>query len=311
LKGAYFYGVEATAPWTVEAPVATELAPRVMPDSEHLIPYHVLVRGRCHATLVSGRSVVDSVAMESGDVVVFPHGDSHVMSSAPGLRPPAGDQMKSAPPPFPVLVQLRGDGDEQAQFVCGFLGCDLRPFNPLLATLPRMIHMRGTPDGALARFSAQAAEEAVARRSGGALVLTRLSELMFIEVVRRHVDSLPDDRSGWLAGLRDPSVGRALALLHAEPARAWTLPELANEAAVSRSVLAERFASFVGQPPMQYLAQWRMQLAANLLAETNAKVSDVALRVGYDSEAAFSRAFKKSVGVPPAEWRRKRSPVPV
>jgi AraC-like DNA-binding protein len=149
-----------------------------------------------------------------------------------------------------------------------------------------------------------AVSESDDRRAGGQCVLARLSELMFVQVVRRHLENLPADRSGWLAGLRDPHIGRALTLLHGDVARAWTLPKLGREVGLSRSTLAERFTALVGQPPMQYLAQWRMQVAAGLLANGGSKVAAVAQQVGYDSEAAFSRAFKKATGVPPAAWRK-------
>ena len=309
LNGAHFFCVEASAPWVVEAPEATALAPRVLPASEHLISYHVVARGRCFGGLSGG----ERIALEEGDVIVFPHGDRHVMASARELRPRPEDQIVESPPHFPVPVTIGGLPDscgpvERTTLVCGFLGCDRRPFNPLIATLPAVLHMRGTPHGVLAAFSRQAAEESRAQRSGAALFLTRLSELMFIEVVRRYVESVSSEGQGWLAGLRDPCVAKTLGLLHGQPARAWTLPELASAANVSRSVLAERFAAIIGQPPMQYLTQWRLQLAAGLLVDTSSKVAAIATSVGWESEAAFSRAFKKSLGMPPSEWRRRRSP---
>ena len=138
-------------------------------------------------------------------------------------------------------------------------------------------------------------------------MLSRLAELMFVELIRRHLEGLPPSRTGWLAGLRDPQVGRALAALHAEPGAPWTLEALARAAGLARSSLAERFAGLIGEPPMQYLARWRMQLAASLLSSTQDGVGAIAARVGYASEAAFSRAFKKSAGLPPAAWRRERA----
>lgn len=208
-------------------------------------------------------------------------------------------------------VRLRyGDGAEpDAHVVCGFLGCDARPFNPLLATLPRVLRAsdRAGPAGSwLSRFVEAAETEARQPRPGGDGVLARLSEIMFVEVVRRHLEALPADRAGWLAGLRHPQVGRALAALHARPGEDWTLDALGREAGLSRSALAERFAALVGEPPMQYLARWRMQVAASLLASSHDSVAAVGARVGYASEAAFNRAFRKLVGVPPATWRRGR-----
>lgn len=199
------------------------------------------------------------------------------------------------------------DRPDPARFVCGFLGCDARPFNPLLHALPRVIHISDRSGGALQTFVQFAMAESKQPRPGGEAVLSRLSELMFVDVVRRYLETLPPDRTGWLAGLREPFVGRALAALHQSPARSWTIESLSREVGLSRSALAERFTEYVGQPPMQYLTNWRMQLAANhLLAGTDA-VAAVAERVGYESEAAFSRAFKKAVGAPPSQWRKFRS----
>jgi len=207
-------------------------------------------------------------------------------------------------------MQIAGDPRAGTHLVCGFLGCDVRPFNPLIGALPRVLHVRdrtGVKEGWLSQFIQVALAESRAKRSGGESVLARMSELMFVEAVRRHLESLPEAHTGWLAGLRDPQIGRALALLHARPGFGWTLPGLAREVGLSRSALAERFTHLIGQPPMQYLASWRMQVAAGLLAR-GTKVASVALEVGYDSEAAFSRAFKKLVGRSPAAWRGDQGP---
>ncbi|MGH7730055.1 MAG: AraC family transcriptional regulator, partial [Candidatus Eiseniibacteriota bacterium] len=209
--------------------------------------------------------------------------------------------------PFTIIED--GGGPERLQLVCGFLGCDVRPFNPLLATLPRLLCVRRTEasaDDPLEKLIEFTIAESRERRAGGECVRLRLSELLFVEVVR-HLATLPAEQRGWLAGLRDPVVGRALALLHERPAHPWTLDQLARSSGTSRSVLAERFTHFVEDSPMQYLTRWRMQIAARLLAESTSKVSAVALDVGYDSEAAFSRAFKKAAGVPPATWRQQHA----
>jgi AraC-like DNA-binding protein len=195
--------------------------------------------------------------------------------------------------------------------MCGFLGCDARPFNPLLQTLPRMLHVRGVgalADDLLSRLIELTLAESRTHRPGGECIRVRLSELMFVEVVRRHLAALPAARTGWLAGIKDQAIGRALSLLHERPEHAWTLGELARSVGLSRSVLAERFCGFVGQPPMQYLTHWRMQVAARLLADGASKVATVALEVGYASEAAFSRTFKKVTGVSPASFRRASVP---
>ena len=187
--------------------------------------------------------------------------------------------------------------------MCGFLGCDSRPYNPLLTALPRVIVIKDHASGALGAYFRAALAESKGSRMGGADLLGRISELMFVDVVRRHLESLPSDRVNWLAGLRDQYVGRALMALHGDPARDWTLEALAHEAALSRSAFAERFTEYVGHPPMQYLTNWRMQLATNYLRKGTESVAAIANRVGYESEAAFSRAFKKVVGAPPSEWR--------
>jgi AraC-like DNA-binding protein len=234
---------------------------------------------------------------------VFPHGDPHVMSSDPDMRM---ESVPATPGRYPETVTLGDGGPVAAAFVCGFLGCDRRPFNPLLSTLPRRLHLPGLSSGWLQSFARQVVEESRARRMGADSVLTRLAELMFVEVLRRYIETLPPGQRGWLAGLRDNVVGRGLGLLHGAPAHSWTIDELADGVAMSRSAFADRFTAFVGQPPMQYLAQWRMQLAAGRLATGDAKVAAIAEEVGYDSEAAFSRAFKRLMGVSPAAWRRAR-----
>lgn len=209
-----------------------------------------------------------------------------------------------------MLKEGREDQNPKTTIVCGFLGCDARPFNPLLSTLPRVLHVKAssTPKAMwLKHFTNYAVMESKEKRAGGECVLAQLSELLFVEVVRIYLDSLPPEQTGWLAGLRDPYIGQALGLLHECPAHPWGLEELAHEVALSRSVLAERFTHLVGQPPMQYLTQWRMQIASGLLARGSAKIAQVAAEAGYDSEAAFSRAFKKFVGVSPAEWRKRKS----
>jgi AraC-like DNA-binding protein len=310
LTGAVFFSVDAAAPWVAETPAARELGPHIMPGVEHVIEYHVLTAGTCWGGLIDETPV----QLQAGDVIVFPQGDAHVMSSAPGMRGPfAREPMDQAQTTrLPVSVRIDGGGPDRSELICGFLGCDARPFNPLLATLPRVLHVprAAAGDGLLEHFIKLALAESNAQRSGGVCVLARLSELLFVEIVRRYIATLPPESTSWLAGLRDPSIGRVLGKLHDRPAHAWSLEELAREAGLSRSVLAERFAHFVGMPPMQYLMQWRMQLAASLLTNTALSLAEIAERVGYGSETALSRAYKRSVGMAPADWRREKRVVP-
>ncbi len=300
LDGAYFYAVEAAAPWGVESVSARELNPRILPCAEHLIAYHILTRGRCYAGLVGE----EPVELAAGDVIVFPHGDRHRMSSDVSLRGP--EAISGVPARYSETIFLGEPGARVTSFVCGFLGCDRRPFNPLLAALPRQMHVRGMTDHWHGGFIRQLTEESQLGRPGADTVLTRLAELMFIEVLRRYLQDLAPGQTGWLAGLRDEVVGRALTLLHGQPAHHWTLGSLARESGSSRSNLAKRFGDLVGHPPMQYLSKWRIQVAANLLVQSGSKVATIASEVGYDSEAAFSRAFKKATGRAPGAWREAR-----
>jgi AraC-like DNA-binding protein len=303
LTGAIFFDIRASDPWVAETPPGPAIVGAMFPGSEHLVSYHVITQGSGLAT-VPGEA---PIRLNAGDIIVLPHGDTHVLSSTPGLRRSPDMSMYRVPADgrLPVSISMGDPQGEPTHFVCGFLGCDSRPYNPLLAALPRVIHI-SDEGGALSAYVQFALAESKQPRIGGRSVLGRLSELMFVDVVRRYLETLPADRADWLAGLRDPFVGRALNALHRDPARDWTLESRAREAALSRSALAERFTQFVGRPPMQYLASWRMQLAANYLQTGTDSVLAVANRVGYDSEAAFGRAFKKVVGEPPGEWRRHR-----
>ena len=317
LRGAVFFYVSLCDRWSAEASTAQEIAAAVTPGCEHAMEYHMVAKGEGWAAVAG----LPPVRLAAGDIVLFPQGDRHVISSAPGLEPSRREPewvfaRRHDPKPLPISIR-HGVVDEQASLpiedadavlVCGFLGCDLKPFNPLIAALPRLLHLPAARAGDwVGRLIDQAVVESNQRRPGGDAVLERLSEMMFIDVARRYLDGLPAAATGWLAGLRDRFVGQALALLHDRPDRAWTVDELARAVGLSRSALHERFVRFLGHPPMQYLAQWRIQLGARLLRESNRTVATIALEVGYDSEAAFSRAFSRMVGRPPAAWRKAQS----
>jgi AraC-like DNA-binding protein len=263
--------------------------------------------------------------MESGDVIVFPRGDQHTMRSHDAGSPaPLMSIFTPGGHDEPPLLSY-GGGGPTSRFVCGYLNCDQR-FGPLVEALPTMLLVRsrdgysaieaidargshptvlppgsGTWLGTTLKFTVS---EARAARPGNAAILGRLTELMFVEIVREYMQRLPSTQGGWLAGLNDPYVGRALRLLHANPAREWTVDELAREIGVSRSVLAQRFTGSVGEAPMKYLAGWRMQIAKQMMREGSRNIQEIATRVGYESEAAFNRAFKRVTGRPPATWRK-------
>ena len=305
LTGAAFFDVVAKAPWVAEQPGPEMILPKILPGAEHMIAYHVVTEGRCFANIIGG----EPIAVKAGEVIVFTRGEPHVMSSSPGMRadPFAPGVIDAATRgQLPFFINFGGRGPTSAKLVCGFLACDAQPFNPLLENLPPVIKAGDPNAGWLGQLIRQAMMESVDKRAGGESVLAKLSELMFIEVVRRHLEALPPEQTGWLAGLRDPFVGKALSLLHGGPMQNWTLEELAKQVGASRSLLAERFTDLVGIPPMQYLAKWRMQIASELLTGGSAKVATVAVEIGYASEAAFSRAFKKMVGMSPSAWRRRR-----
>lgn len=311
LTGSMLFLVDARAPWMSWAPTSEAFRRVVLPASQHLVSYHIVTQGCCWA----GLRDVPPERFEAGDVLVVPHGNAYYLADSPATEATYdADEAVAffrsmAAGEMPSVVSEGGRG-ERTQFICGFLGCDLRPCNPVLDALPAIVHLRasGRSDDRMTHLIEFALCELREPSPGGHGVLLRLAELMFVEVVRRQLGAMSGERTGWLAGLHDPLVGRTLSLLHGSPARRWTLGQLAMQVGTSRSVLAERFAQFVGQPPMQYLARWRMQLAARLLAEPGArKMAAVAELIGYESEAAFSRAFKKSVGVSPAAWRSHKN----
>jgi AraC-like DNA-binding protein len=316
LRGVLFYDVSGSRQWVAEAPAVRDIAAAVLPDSEHVMEYHVVTHGSCWGAIVGEAPV----RLQTGDIVLFPQGDAHVISSAPGMRAPVDipGLLAQKVEQLPVGVQLYGagvtqvagpDNEPDTSLVCGFLGCDARPFNPLIANLPRLMHIpRGENGDWTATFMRQAVVESRNKRAGGEAMLERMSEMMFVDAVRRYIETLPENSLGWLAGVRDRFVGRALSLMHDAPANDWTVDELARGVGLSRSSLHERFVDMIGQPPMQYLTRWRMQLAAGILRDSSASIASVALDVGYESEASFSRAFKRLAGQPPAAWRRQRAP---
>jgi len=306
LTGAIFINARFSAPWCYQSPSADSAAPVLEPGAERVVIFHLITEGECYVEMGGGEAAVHLVA---GDAVVFPQGDAHRMCSAPGLPPAKGRRLAEVLSRRPRQLAY-GGGGATTRLVCGYLACDARLARMLLAGLPRLlrVNVRGSSAGPWLEASVRyALAEARSPRPGGAGVLAKLAEVLFIEVLRLYMNEQSAGRTGWLAGVGDRIVGGALKALHARPAHPWTLEELARAAGTSRSVLAERFQQLVGSSPMQYLTQWRMLLAANLLCGSNTPLSRIAEDVGYQTDTAFSRAFRREYGVPPAAWRRSQS----
>ena len=305
LVGAIFLHGRFTAPWCYQSPHADAAAPFLEPSAERVVVFHLITEGECWVEL-DGQP---PLRLAAGDAVIFPQGDAHRMGSQPGLPPASGARLNEVLARRPRLLAY-GGGGATTKLVCGYLACDARLARMLLGGLPPVVRVsvRGSNAGVWLEASLRyALAEARSPRPGGQGVLAKLAEVLFIEVLRIHMNEQAEGRTGWLAGVNDRIVGAALRALHAEPARPWTLEDLARVADTSRSVLAERFQQLVGQAPMQYLAQWRMLLASNLLARSNAPLAQIAEEVGYQTDTAFSRAFSREYGVPPATWRRMQS----
>lgn len=321
LCGSVFFTTDFSSPWAVDSPNPDLLATIVMPEADHVSLFHILMEGEC---------VVDCdryprVAMESGDVVVFPHGHAHTMRSEDSAESTPLNLVLSCPSPDALPNVSLGGGGRRTRFICGYLNCNQR-FDPLFEALPSMLIIRrrtgyGTVEAIdrtpreiadvpqvsgtwLATTLKFAVNEALAARPGNAAMLGRLTELMFVEIVREYMQRLSRGERGWLASLKDPYVGKAVRLLHESPRRPWTVDLLAHEVAMSRSGLAQRFTRLLGQSPMKYLSEWRIHLAKQMLRDRGDNIETIAERIGYESQPAFNRAFKRATGSPPAVWRR-------
>jgi AraC-like DNA-binding protein len=312
LTGGVFLEAELRAGWSYITPPASRIGALLMPEAEHIIPYHLVTEGSCRARLLDG----ETVELRVGDLIVFAHGDRHVLASTQeGELTPieiSEEDLHSLLRPGEVTPLQRGSHGEATRLICGYLACDRRLSEPVLAGLPRLLRV-SVNDNSIADWVRSSvrflATQSMAPRAGGMTVLAKLSELLFVEAIRQYIEALPSEQIGWFAALRDRFVGRALALLHREPGYAWTVDELAKQVGLSRSALADRFGELLGQPPMQYLTQWRLSLAAQHLLSGQRGLAQIGHDVGYDSEAAFSRAFKRAFGVPPATWRKTRGSV--
>jgi len=310
LTGAVFMEMELRAQWSYLTAPARAIADVLMPDADHVIAYHLVTEGACYARLVDG----EPVELKAGDLIMFPAGDPHVLvaasPSALHLKPIeiTGASLRSLLRYGEVLPFRRGDTGKTTRMVCGYLACDGRLAEPILQSLPRLLRVSMRDSGTAAWIQSSVRHsmvESLSARPGAAMVRARLSEVLFAEAIRHYMEEGAPAKSGWLAGLQDRYVSRTLALLHEQPAHPWTVDELARKVGLSRSALNERFNALIGAPPMQYLTRWRMLLAATQLRATKASILRVATEVGYESEAAFNRAFKRELGLPPAAWRKR------
>ncbi len=306
LDSAIFFNAEFSEPWCLATPESHALAPLLARRDAHVIIYHLLCEGRAYAEIDGG----ERVALAAGDLVTFPHGHRHRLGSGTNATPIDGASALPRVLERGLELVHVGGGGAASRFICGFLACDPQLGQAFLGGLPPLIqvNIRDDPSGQWLENSLRfSVTQAANREAGSEAMLAKLSEVVFAETLRRYVRGLPDGQTGWLAGARDPDVGQALTLLHHRYAHPWTIAELAREVGLSRTVLAERFRHFLGEPPMAYLTRWRLRLGARVLGGTSRGVAQIAAEVGYESEAAFNRAFKREYGVPPARFRRDRA----
>jgi AraC-like DNA-binding protein len=306
LGGGVFMDADFTAPWSVSGKVSQDFCRPFMAPPERVVAFHYVVEGALNLALGDGVSW----QLHAGEVVLLPHNDLHVFSSSEGAPPVSVVELVRAVEGHGVARIVHGGGGARTRMVCGFLGGNAQ-LHPLLVNLPPVItlDLAALPNGVwMAQTFDYAARTSTEGDAGGAVAIAKASELMFVEVLRRHLAGLPPEEKGWLAGLRDPAVGRALALMHARSREDWTTDALAREANLSRSAFAERFTALIGVPPIRYLFNWRMQVAKRKLRETRLIIAEIAFEAGYDSETSFTRAFRRETGLPPAAWRAENSP---
>ena len=306
LEGAVFLNAEFSAPWCVRGEAGMAVYRHRIQPYEHMVFFHYLTEGHCKVRLNDAGRVLD---VGAGDIVVFPQDDRHLMGSDLQLAPLGEEGARNdGAETCPDVIQIRhGGGGATTRFVCGYLLCGSGMSRSLFAALPRVfrVPLGNAPSASLLHGLLEAGvRESVGAQPGAESIRAKLAELMFAEALRHHADTIAAGVAGWLAGVRDAQIGKALALLHSQPGREWTVDQLASEVAMSRSTLGERFMTLVGKSPMQYLKHWRLTLAAEALRTGREAIARVAERSGYESEAAFNRAFKRQFGVPPATWRK-------
>jgi AraC-like DNA-binding protein len=306
LQGAVYLNAEFTAPWCIRGELGLQSVRDRLEGADHVAFFHFLTEGACKVRHVDSGEERDAAA---GDLILFPQEGRHLMGTDLHLAPmERSASLEAVPGADPEVFSMRhGGGGAPTRFICGYLALSRGAFRPLLESLPPILCIRvgdGPAAGMLRELFRAGVRESLAKTPGASSTLAKVADLLFVEAMRRHMEQLPPGGKGWLAAARDPQVGRALALLHGDPSRPWTVDDLAKEVALSRSALGERFTSLVGEPPMQYLTRWRLALAAQALRDGREPIARIAEKSGYESEAAFSRAFKREFGVPPASWRR-------
>ena len=301
LTGSVFLDACFTAPFGIISPKQFD-ANSPMAHLRHVSVFHLIAEGECDLELASGerRKVL------AGDIILMPFADRHKFSNGRAPQAPLAHDVVRPGAMKGIWTINHGGGGQQTRMVCGFLESSEFLLTPVFRTLPALLVDRAEDDSVSALIKSTvrqilALTEAAA--PGSELMLGRLMELLFVEVLRRYATRLPASAKGWFAALNDPLVGRAIQSVHADPARRWTVEELAREAGSSRTVLAERFHQVLGQAPIEYITCWRMQLAAERIRAGSGSLASIAADVGYDSEAAFNRAFKRVTGVTPGRWR--------
>lgn len=305
LDGALFYNGEFSAPWCVRSPASRTVAPFFSRDSGHVIIFHLVTEGRGYAHIEGeGRPL----PLNAGDIIIFPHGDPHFMGNGSGVKAVDMAQELERISSQGLKTTRMGGGGEITKFICGYMACEPQLSRVFLGGLPSVlrINIRNDASGQWLEDSIRySVGNADASRPGGEAVIAKLSEVLFVEALRRYIAQLPPEQTGWLAGVRDPEVGKALALMHRQPAHPWTIAALANDVGISRSVLAERFRRYLSETPIAYLTRWRLQLSSQMLKSTSSSVAEIAAEVGYESEPSFNRAFKREFGLPPARFRNQ------
>lgn len=307
LEGAVYINALFTAPWCVQSQFGLTNVKTRLTGAEHIVFFHFLTEGNCKLRLADSTEIQDLAA---GDLVLFLNDAMHLLGSDLHLAPVATASLTNTASSSDFIDVTHGGGGAATRFVCGYLACNRNVCRPLLEALPRVLRIPvgdGPASTMLRELLRVGVIESSNSRPGAESMLAKLAELLFVEALRRYVEQMPPEGHGWLAGVRDPQIGRALALMHGDPGRSWTVDELAREVALSRSALAERFSTLVGESPIQYLMRWRLALAAQTLRSEGEAILRVAERSGYESEAAFSRAFKREFGMPPAAWRKAGS----